>query len=96
MCTPTRAFSRPAISSAPGIPCAFLLFYFLASVFLVKSCHHSRAPETPDSEIALSISFINHAAECASINATHYSSVAGELTARIRVSKLARRLNNQP
>lgn len=71
------------------------LFYFLASVFLVKSCHHSRAPETPDSEIALSISLINHAAECASINTTHYSSVARELTARTRVSKLAQRLNNQ-
>lgn len=59
------------------------LFYFLATVFLVKSCHHSRASETPDSEIALSISLIDHVAECASINATHYSSVAQEFNARV-------------
>lgn len=65
-------------------------FTFWHPVFLVKSCHHSRAPETPDSEIALSISLINHAAECASINATHYSSVARELIARTCVFKLSR------
>lgn len=82
-----------AISSVSEI-CDRFYFTFWHPVFLVKSCHHSRAPETPDSEIALSISLINHAVECASINATHYSSVARELIARTRVFKLTQRLSN--